>query len=202
MPNSTPNSKPAKIWATDYPVTETLVRGLLDSQFPELMPLDLRLLGEGCDNTAYLVNSEFVFRFPRRKMALELLMNEARLLPLIAPHLPVAVPAPKLIGAPTREFPCPFSGYRLIPGVTACSIELDDSRRSRLAVPIGELLRALHTIPVTVAMRSVCPGDLYVRHLLLNELCELTGVIDWGDVHLGDPAVDLMIAYSFLPLSA
>ncbi len=260
MPNSTPNSKPAKIWAADYPVTETLVRGLLDSQFPELTPLDLRLLGEGWDNTAYLVNSKLVVRFPRRKMALELLMNEAKLLPIIALHVQVAIPAPTLIGAPSVDYPCPFTGYQLIPGVTACSIELDDSKRSSLASPLGAFLRALHGIPVADEQRNTLPGDsigranmkkrlpifedrvkkldanirengidpnailafahelsealahpgptcfvhgdLYVRHLLLNEAFVLSGVIDWGDVHLGDPAVDLMIAYSFLPLSA
>jgi aminoglycoside phosphotransferase (APT) family kinase protein len=27
-------------------------------------------------------------------------------------------------------------------------------------------------------------------------------VIDWGDVHLGDPAIDLSIAFSFFPLAA
>ena len=30
----------------------------------------------------------------------------------------------------------------------------------------------------------------------------LTGVIDWGDTHLGDPALDLSIAYTFLPAPA
>lgn len=45
-------------------------------------------------------------------------------------------------------------------------------------------------------------GDLYARHLLVDEHLCLCGVIDWGDVHLGDPAVDLSIVYSFLPPSA
>jgi aminoglycoside phosphotransferase (APT) family kinase protein len=30
----------------------------------------------------------------------------------------------------------------------------------------------------------------------------MCGVIDWGDVHLGDPALDLSIAFSFLPPGA
>src|SRR5262249_28090131 len=45
-------------------------------------------------------------------------------------------------------------------------------------------------------------GDLYARHLLVNPADELAGVIDWGDVHLGDPASDLMIAHAFLPPAA
>lgn len=47
--------------------------------------------------------------------------------------------------------------------------------------------------------RRLVHGDLYVRHLLINEEGELTGVIDWGDVHCGDPAIDLAAAYCYLP---
>jgi aminoglycoside phosphotransferase (APT) family kinase protein len=38
-------------------------------------------------------------------------------------------------------------------------------------------------------------GDLYPRHVLVDEEHAACGVIDWGDVHLGDPAVDLMLAW-------
>lgn len=42
-------------------------------------------------------------------------------------------------------------------------------------------------------------GDLYTCHLLVDEAGRISAVIDWGDVHFGDPAVDLLIAFSFLP---
>jgi len=45
-------------------------------------------------------------------------------------------------------------------------------------------------------------GDLYVRHLMVDDDNRLSGVIDWGDIHLGHPAIDLSIAFSFLPPSA
>ncbi len=45
-------------------------------------------------------------------------------------------------------------------------------------------------------------GDFYVRHLLVDERRQLAGVIDWGDIHFGDPAIDLAIAHSFLPVRA
>jgi aminoglycoside phosphotransferase (APT) family kinase protein len=41
-------------------------------------------------------------------------------------------------------------------------------------------------------------GDLYPRHLVI-EHGALAGVIDWGDVHLGDPALDLSVAVAWLP---
>lgn len=42
-------------------------------------------------------------------------------------------------------------------------------------------------------------GDLYPRHLLADGERRLCGVIDWGDVQLNDPALDLSIAFTFLP---
>ncbi len=36
-------------------------------------------------------------------------------------------------------------------------------------------------------------GDLYARHVLLAGDGALAGVIDWGDVHVGDPALDLAV---------
>lgn len=39
-------------------------------------------------------------------------------------------------------------------------------------------------------------GDLHVRHLIVDETATLTGVIDWGDVALAHPSVDLQIGWS------
>src|SRR5690606_21678230 len=45
-------------------------------------------------------------------------------------------------------------------------------------------------------------GDLYARHVMVDGHGALAGIIDWGDVHQGDPALDLSIAASFLPPAA
>jgi aminoglycoside phosphotransferase (APT) family kinase protein len=47
----------------------------------------------------------------------------------------------------------------------------------------------------------VVHGDLYARHILVNGARAVSGVLDWGDVHAGDPATDLSLAYGFLPAS-
>jgi aminoglycoside phosphotransferase (APT) family kinase protein len=52
------------------------------------------------------------------------------------------------------------------------------------------------------ARRALVHGDLYARHLLLDDQARLTGIIDWGDIHVGHPAVDLSVAHAFLPPSA
>lgn len=47
--------------------------------------------------------------------------------------------------------------------------------------------------------RRIVHGDLYARHLLVGSDRRLCGIIDWGDAHLGDPALDISIAFSMLP---
>lgn len=41
-------------------------------------------------------------------------------------------------------------------------------------------------------------GDLYCRHLMFEQE-ELVGIIDWGDVGINNPAVDLGVVFSFYP---
>jgi aminoglycoside phosphotransferase (APT) family kinase protein len=45
----------------------------------------------------------------------------------------------------------------------------------------------------------VAHGDLHFRHVLVDEAGALAGVIDWGDLCLADPCIDLMLYWSTLP---
>lgn len=54
----------------------------------------------------------------------------------------------------------------------------------------GERLGDSEVVPVLVH------GDLHVRHVLLDGDGNTVGVIDWGDISLADPSVDLAIVYS------
>jgi aminoglycoside phosphotransferase (APT) family kinase protein len=46
---------------------------------------------------------------------------------------------------------------------------------------------------------AVVHGDLYARHVMVDAERNACAIIDWGDLHLGDPAVDLSVAYEVLP---
>lgn len=229
-------------WDAEREVDAALAARLVTEQTP-LRPEQVASLGSGWDNTVWLVDGTWVFRFPRRGACVEPLLAEARLLPRIAPHLPVAVPVPEWIGAPSAAFPWPFVGYRVLPGRTADRAALQRSERAALAEPIGRFLRALHALPPADVVGDVLDradlagglprlhellgravpdpapwlerfadppppptrtallhGDLYGRHLLLQD--GLSGVIDWGDAHRGDPSLDLAIAFGFLPPEA
>jgi aminoglycoside phosphotransferase (APT) family kinase protein len=48
------------------------------------------------------------------------------------------------------------------------------------------------------ATEALLHGDLHVRHFLIDRAV-ISGVIDWGDVCVGDPAIDLQLVWSFLP---
>ena len=46
--------------------------------------------------------------------------------------------------------------------------------------------------------RAVLHGDLHVRHVLVDETGMPSAVIDWGDVCIGDPSIDLSLYWSLL----
>jgi aminoglycoside phosphotransferase (APT) family kinase protein len=244
-------------WDAEISLDSDQALELIKAQFPELNPHSIQQFNAGWDNTAYLINNEYIFRFPRRSVAVPLLEHELYILPKIASLLPISIPIPLWYGKPSQKFPWPFLGYRLLKGKTACELNLSDDERSALAKPLAQFLSALHSIPITEEYKRALPldtwkkldlemripklkdnlieleslgllhhkqqlyllvqeastlrmpqihglihGDLYIRHLLIDEHHNLTGVIDWGDIHIGDIALDLAIAHSFLPPSA
>ncbi|KQL52491.1 hypothetical protein AN964_02345 [Heyndrickxia shackletonii] len=42
-------------------------------------------------------------------------------------------------------------------------------------------------------------GDLHTRNMLVDGEGKVSGIIDWGDTHIGNPAIDLSIVYTFIP---
>lgn len=243
----------AQPWRPEREVDAELALALIQDAFPALDARSVTPFLAGWDNTVWLVDDIWVFRFPRRQIAVDLLSAEARVLPAIASHLPLPVPIPEHLGQPTGRFPWPFVGYRLLKGRTACRAALDDIARAALAEPLARFLSVLHTLPAGVLHAAAPPadtldrlaiprrataavvrleeaahhglipaaapwldllaelpeswqprtdrlvhGDLYARHVLVDDENRAAGIIDWGDAHLGDPALDLSIAYSFL----
>lgn len=244
-------------WDPEQTLEASFALELIKKQFPEIPAQKIRPLGAGWDNTAFLVDEDLVFRFPRREIAVALLEAEWSILPKLAPHLSLPIPIPKWKGSPSPNFSWPFIGYKMISGLTACNANLSEEERDDLAQPIAHFLSKLHSIPKSTisdyqisgdnyaridwkqlrpkvmknleelsllnllenkealqslvenlqnlrppSMSCIVHGDFYVRHILVDEAHHLSGVIDWGDVHIGDPAIDLAIAHSFLPKKA
>lgn len=209
-------------------------RAFIRERWPELdidtfVPLEG---GWGC--FTYLVDSEWVFQFPRLPDAGERLRKQITVLPEVAREVSSAVPVP--VYASTDPV---CMGYRLIVG-RPMSANVDGIWPERL----GRFIYDLHLVPPEfVGMRTISAevvraglrdvvetlgahvlpsldadertraertistflddddnfrfapclthGDIGPEHVLVTDTGDLTGVIDWGDIEVGDPVIDL-----------
>jgi aminoglycoside 2''-phosphotransferase len=116
---------------------------------PELRGATFITLGEGTDNRAFLVDSEFVFRFPKHPEAADRLRREVSLLPRIASRLRVAIPEIVYVGEQSSDG-YTFTGHRLIRGV-ALPGDLTGPEWEQAARDIGDFLSQMNAIPVAEA---------------------------------------------------
>jgi aminoglycoside phosphotransferase (APT) family kinase protein len=146
-------------WAAELVMDAQLAHELVHEQFAPLPRRSLEHLAEGWDYVAYLVDGEWVFRFPRREVVIPGTEREIAVLPGLAPLLPVPVPAPAYVGRAGDRFPWPFYGARFLPGVEIAEAALDDARRVSLARPLARALRALHSADALAAVGEGLPAD-------------------------------------------
>jgi len=121
-------------------VTEDLVRRLLTEQHPDLATLPLSLLDSGWDNVIYRLGDALTVRIPRRQMAADFIANELTWLPVLAPRLPIPIPAPERLGTPTDYYPWRWGVLPYFAGECADVRPPSGSEAPRFA----DFLRALH----------------------------------------------------------
>ncbi|MGW6442102.1 phosphotransferase [Lentzea sp. NPDC055074] len=171
-------------------------------------------LGEGWDSTAVLVGGRWVERRPRRAEIGPQLLRETVVMPWLAPLLPLPVPVPEVVS----EDPVVVR-HELVPGEEVASLNAVQGRqlgefllalhaapvaeavargvgpmrlpidrfRAEVRVPgAEEFLARLDGLPADTLVH----GDLGPEHVLGRDGV-LTGVIDFGDLHVGDAAIDL-----------
>ena len=101
-------------------IDEALARGLIGRQFPQWAGLSLRRLAPaGSDHVIYRLGRELTVRLPRHEGAIGQAAKEARWLPRLAAHLPLAVPEPVAVGEPDLGYPWPWAVTRWLAGETA-----------------------------------------------------------------------------------
>jgi aminoglycoside phosphotransferase (APT) family kinase protein len=132
--NSTP--------AAEVDVSADLVRRLLADQHPDLARLPVEFLANGWDNELYRVGDGHIARLPRRALGAQIITNEQRWLPRLAPKLPLPIPYPERTGAPACGYPYSWSVVPYLPGVPAAQASSFDPARAAAAV--GGFLGALH----------------------------------------------------------
>ncbi|MCW2776664.1 MAG: aminoglycoside phosphotransferase [Frankiales bacterium] len=229
------------------PTDVDLVRRLLTSQHPRWADLPVRPVASGgTDNDLYRLGDDLVVRLPVVAWSVDDVAKEQRWLPVLAPHLPLAVPVPVAAGVPDEGFAAPWSVYRWLPGQDASATPPEDPVRA--ARGLAAFVQALHAVDATgaplagpsnrgvalaardaptrtalasltdeldvgaglalwQAALSAAPhagppawvhGDLHPGNLLVDD-GRLTGVLDFGSLSCGDPAVDLLPAWHLEP---
>jgi aminoglycoside phosphotransferase (APT) family kinase protein len=179
-------------------------------------------LGEGWDSTAVLVGGRWVERRPRRPEIGPQLVRESVVMPWLAPRLPLPVPVPEVVSRDPVVV-----RHELVPGEELVSFNAVQGRQlgefllalhaapvseavargaGPLALPVErfraevrvsggeELLAKIDGLPAD----TVVHGDLGPEHVLGRDGV-LTGVIDFGDLHVGDAAIDLAWALHSTP---
>ena len=225
-------------------IDAALVRRLVATQFPRWRDLPVvPVRSDGWDNRTYRLGRDLSVRLPTADGYVPAVEKEQRWLPVLAPLLPLPIPEPVAIGAPSPEFPRPWSVRRWIEGEPVT----DGTDQERLAADLAGFLVALRAVdasdgPVAgehsfhrggplaaydeetrsclarlgiddsgvwdAALASRWDrsgvwfhGDVAVGNLLARE-GRLAAVIDFGTCGVGDPACDLVIAWTFLDAPA
>jgi aminoglycoside phosphotransferase (APT) family kinase protein len=133
-----PNPMPA----ADVDVTVELVRRLLAGQHPDLAGQPVQFLANGWDNAMFRLGDDLLVRLPRREPAAQILLNEQRWLPVLAPKVQLPIPAPERTGRPAHGYPFSWSVVPYLPGEPAAaadSLDLADAAGS-----VGRFLGSLH----------------------------------------------------------
>ena len=115
----------------EIPHDVDLVRRLLAAQHPAWAGLTIEYVpSTGTDNALYRLGDDLVVRLPLRPGSTRQIDRVARWLPVLAPHLPLAVPVPVAKGEPTDDYPWGWSIVSWIPGEDATTAPLDRGRPS------------------------------------------------------------------------
>jgi aminoglycoside phosphotransferase (APT) family kinase protein len=192
-----------------------LVRRLLRNQFPEWGDLPLEYFDSGGTvNAIYRLGSQMYVRLPLTQAWVWHIRTERKWLPRLAPELPLPIPEPLAHGEPDEGYPYPWAVYRWIEGepwrissladlkrggqgsrrvhqsVVADRHEgrQDPARRTRSAAPIARRVDG----PSRWVHNDLLPGNVLIRDGRMH------AVIDFGGVHLGDPAIDMSCAWKLL----
>ena len=193
------------------------VRACLRRHLPGLAGTELRHLGQGLDHAAFLVG-DVVLRVGAGSGT----AREAQLLRALSPRLPLPVPVPLLVdeelgvlvhrllpGRPLLGRPAPAGAARVLgrflhhlhavdPADVAGLVPVEDADPHEWLAGLtgpAELLAVLRsTVPPATGRRVLAHADLGAEHLLERDGV-LTGVLDWSDAAVTDPALDLARPY-------
>ena len=129
---------------TDQGLHAEIALKVIRDQFPEVEAETAELLVGGLDCYTFIVDKQWVFRFPRGKGSELRLELELTVLKEIASDSPVPLPAYRFQGKPTRLFGYRFGGYPFLSGEQLMNLDLPNMSSARLAAQLGGFLGYVH----------------------------------------------------------
>ena len=126
----------------------SLVRRLLASQFPQWAKLPIKPVpSAGTDNALYRLGNDMAVRLPRIHWAVGQVEKEHKWMPKLAPHLPLSIPSPLVMGEPSEGYPWHWSVYQWIEGENLAIEQIPDAVQA--AVDMAQFINALQQINIT-----------------------------------------------------
>lgn len=229
----------------DIDSKKNFIRETIEDNFEDFTVHNIKKLGEGWMSNAYLLNDEYVFRFPKEKEGNVDLEKEIKALPILREKITLQIPNFEYVGKQINGFK--FVGYKILKGKILDKEEfniLSSDIKSKLANQIANFMNEINLVQINNYRNfNVCINDFYVdymdtfselkekvfpifnidlqyyitrkfeeylnnrvnfnyipklihadlslNHMLYNEeRREFTGIIDFGDMHIGDPDFD------------
>ena len=139
-------------------ITGDLVRKLVDAQFPHFAAAPLtRLTAMGSTNLLYRLGDDCLVRLPRQPGGGNAIDKELAWLPVMARHLPVAVPEILAVGEPAFGYPERWSLVRWIDGTLASACPPNAPPvpdQAKLAADLADTVLALRAIDIPAKATS------------------------------------------------
>ncbi|MGJ3237267.1 MAG: aminoglycoside phosphotransferase family protein [Anaerolineae bacterium] len=136
--------------ADEVPITQAIVTGLINQQFPQWSDLPLEpFAAMGTDHVLYRLGEDLLVRLPRLVHTSAQVIKEYQWLPKLAIQLPLAIPSPIALGQSNETYPFQWAVYGLLAGeVPAVTPYADDLL---FAERLAQFMNALQRIDTTGA---------------------------------------------------
>ncbi|MEK6733778.1 MAG: aminoglycoside phosphotransferase family protein [Pseudomonadota bacterium] len=128
-------------------ITPELAQKLIAEQFLEYASLPITSVeSQGHDNRTFRLGDEMLIRMPTDYQYALKVAKEQDLLPKLAPHLSIDIPVPIKMGAPSADYPYPFSIYKWLEGKSINLINKEIIDLDSLAYNLAKFLKELQAI--------------------------------------------------------
>ncbi|MGX1670864.1 aminoglycoside phosphotransferase family protein [Streptomyces sp. NPDC055400] len=170
---------PRKLRPEEADIDASLVRRLVDAQFPEWAGLPLtEVVSAGTSNAMYRLGEDMAVRLPRLAGSAQDVDKEYRWLPLLAGALPFAVPTPLGKGTPGEGYPWPWSVYRWLDGANPAPDRTPEP--ALLAQDLAEFVSVLQRVdptggPASYRSEPLAERDEVTRAAIRELRAELDG---------------------------